>query len=452
MTLDFTSLTMVKVVGKFNGVAVPVQPIREGDAEFGSTLYAKILNMSGDSKVTPPKEGTKGVVIQRNKDDQQQVFWLGALVTSAADEQEKAAILSKDNASVSVHENGFNVSHSGGSIDQTNGQTKITTGTNSILLTDSNAAITISKDNKAGSYITLSPKQNALYSDGSTNIRSINDIEIQSLKGSVEFYGAKKENSDDYLPIRMFSVNSRASEFKTNGGPIFVEGGKMIINLTDSRTTHTIPGLGGPTAFELSVLSGDIDVSTQAGDINIKNMNSTSIGKISIVNGSILSPTTIMETAINMTVTEIDICQSTIPFAIEAYLNLSNASAELYATRGVEVNSDVNIDISAKACIDIDSKIKAAVTSAKIEIISQVQTIIKSAMVQLKADKMDVQTSMADINMKIANLSGQVLNLEGSKMIKMGPKAVAPTGAGPFCAIPVCTWNGAPHVGDVAIG
>ena len=126
MTLDFTSLTMVKVVGKFNGVAVPVQPIRERDAEFGSTLYAKILNMSGDSKVTPPKEGTKGVVIQRNKDDQQQVFWLGALVTSAADEQENAAILSKDNASVSVHENGFNVSHSGGGIDQKNNQTKIT--------------------------------------------------------------------------------------------------------------------------------------------------------------------------------------------------------------------------------------------------------------------------------------------------------------------------------------
>ncbi len=453
MTLDFTSLTMVKVIGEFNGTALPVQPIRERDAEFGNILYAKMLNPFGGDPLSAPKIGSTGVVIQKNKDDSQQVFWLGsivsALVTSVNTDESSIA---KEDSKVAISKKEFNVTHEEGSIEQNSQQSKFAKGKNSLTITDTTAALTVEDGKEPSAFLVLNGKENRLVSKGSTVIRSDNDTNIQSNKGSVQVYGAKKDGKDEHLPVRAFNVDSRSTALKSHGGPLFIEAGKMVINLSDSRTTHTIPGLGGPTAFELSALSGDIDIKTHVGDINITNMNSASIGSISIINGSILSPTTIMQTSINMTIKGIEICQSTIPFAIEAYMNLSNASAEIYATRNIDILSDINVGISATANVEIDAMIKAAVTAAKIEIISDVQTILKTAMMQLKADKMDVQASLADINTKIANLSGQVLNMEGMKMVKAGPKVVAPTGVGPFCAITNCTWNGLPHVGDVAVG
>ena len=453
MTLDYTSLTMVQVIGEFNGTALPVQPIRDADNEFAHTMYAKILSPFGVDPTSIPKIGSTGVVIQKNKDDSQQVFWLGSIVTaySGAINSDESSI-AKEDSKVAISKKEFNVMHEEGSIEQNEQHSKFTKGKNALIITDTTATLAIDDGKEPSAFLVLNKNENKLVSKGSTVIRSDNDTNIQSNKGSVQIYGAKKENKDEYLPVRAFNVDSRSTALKSHGGPMFIEAGKMVINLSDSRTTHTIPGLGGPTAFELAALSGDIDVKTHVGNINITNMNSASIGSISIVNGSILSPTTIMQTSIDMKVNKIEICQSTIPFAIESYMKLSNASAEIYATRNIDIISDINVGVNATANVEIDAMIKAAVTAAKIEIISDVQTILKTAMMQLKADKMDVQASLADINTKIANLSGQVLNMEGMKMIKAGPKVVAPTGVGPFCAIPKCTWNGLNHVGDVAVG
>jgi len=451
MTLDFASLTLVRVVGEFNGISLPVQPIRDNDKEFGSTLYAKILNPFGGKPNSIPKFGAKGVIIQKNKDDQQQVFWIGEIVTT-----DKYAVssdeisLSHEDSKLALSNNGLSMEHKHGSIIQDSIKTEITQGLSKFSLSERNASIILNDQKGPLGSLIINNNEISAINAGSINLRTGTDMIFQSLNGGIKFAGKKENNS--FKSLLNFEINTKNYSMLANGGPIFMEGGKMLINLSDARTTHSIPGMGGSTTFELDVLAGDIEMNTHAGNIFINNMNAASIGKIKIVNGSLLSPTAFMQTSIEMAVNKIELWQATIPFITESKITMKDAEIDLFATRDVTMSTNTNISINALTNVEIDAIIKAAVTAAKIEIISDLQSLIKTVTLMIKSDKMSVEASLAELNAKIMNLQGQILDASKMKTVKMGPKSVSPTGKGPFCAITICPWNGQVHVGDTAAG
>lgn len=294
MTLDYASIMMVKVIGEYNGSGLPVQPLRGDSGSITPEIHAKMLNPFGDSPMSTPKIGSTGVIIQRNKDDNVQAFWLGNIMSGDFKSSDEEVSMSKGDSKIAVNEEGLNIEHKNGGITQDSVGTKIKNNSNFIEVNNSSAVISISESDIPVALLEISPRDNKIINNGQTTILSENDIRLNSKKGRVIISGEYSKENEKYKPNMDFSVNTNNISMLANGGPVYIEGGKMTINLSDSKMSHSIPGMGGSTAFEMSIISGDIDISNKLGDIYINACNTSSIGVIQFKNGSLLSPTTII--------------------------------------------------------------------------------------------------------------------------------------------------------------
>ena len=224
------------------------------------------------------------------------------------------------------------------------------------------------------------------------------------------------------------------------------------MNFTDAMTTHSIPGLGGSTTFELAILNGDIDVSTKAGNIWINNLNSTSIGTIKIVNGSLLSPTALMQTSAELSIRKIEFIQTLIPELLEAKISMSEASVNVSATKGINLETQSSVIVDALMNIEMSGALKIAMETLKAEILADLQIDIKTTLLNLNTEKTNLEASIATLKMEIATLSGKLLNLTDMKTIKTGPKTVVPSATGPLNCLGQCMWSGVLHSGEIANG
>lgn len=117
-------------------------------------------------------------------------------------------------------------------------------------------------------------------------------------------------------------------------------------------------------------------------------------------------------------------------------LNLGNATLD--TTLDITLSAFKNVDILANANISIDALASMSLSSLSMKLDATTKIDINAnASMTIKSQTISVQ-------------AGSVLNLSGSTIINAGPKVAAPTGSGPFCAIPACIFSGAPHVGSVA--
>lgn len=294
----------------------------------------------------------------------------------------------------------------------------------------SNGAIEISCKDSSGNFksqINLADAGEISAINGLT-FRSGQRIDIRS-KGNISITGFFDKNSTNkteeaYKPISALFVKSRKIILNNTNGPFYLNGGNIAIKLVGGRISGGggIPGTGPAQTFALECISGDISVHAGTGNIDLVADDTLKIAKAALRCGSFISP---LQSAVELTATKAKLFNQ-ITWGIESNISFSGGSSELSAFKDIKLSTLTGkISLSAVTNTEIKALLDIVLEALKnINIKAVVKTAIETA----------------------------ILDLQKAKMIKGGPKTVAPTGTGPFCAIPICPITGSPHTGHTAIG
>lgn len=216
-------------------------------------------------------------------------------------------------------------------------------------------------------------------------------------------------------------IIGKAGEIKFGAGGMFsIDAGKLNINLTSSAITGgQVPGTGGLDAFTINVVQGNTLVSSALGNIEMYAMGLPNYVRMKA--GAVFD---LIYSQMQLTRAKATI-ENVLSPAVYSALDLKFGDANLMAMKNVNIDAIMKTTITGKTGIKLD-----ALTSIDI-----------AALLNITIDgkvKIEIKTAMLD--------------LKNAKMITAGPKTVAPTGSGPFCAVPTCAFAGIPHVGPTAVG
>jgi len=455
MILDHAYIAVVKVIGNISGTSIPVQKVSDDMPLPSDTQYAKLLNTTNNNSVNPPSIGSYGVVIFRNKADKSNCYWIGGIPENSMIETDHKQSLATDKSAVSVKDDSVLLKANDAIFYHSSQMTEITNKDYGLQLSKQSFTTSLlhpdDKNNSEASF-EISRDQNSLYTTGHTLVRSQADINLISQSGNIIISGTRTADTQ-YNPARRIHLTGNSIDLHTKGGQIDLEAGKMRINLSDSRTSADIPGTGGSIGFDLNILSGDISATTKLGNIFIHNLNYGAIGVIKLTNGSILSPTTLLETSLTLAIKSAKLSQITLPGVVESSLTLDTGKSHLKSTRGIYNEAIAgNIEFMTNLDLLIEAKLNAKVNAMKIEIISKLETKLKSITTIIETDKLNITAKMSAIKSQMTKMEGSLLDIKKVATIDAGPKSVAPTGSGPFCAIPTCPFTGGLHTGEKASG
>lgn len=215
-------------------------------------------------------------------------------------------------------------------------------------------------------------------------------------------------------------IIGKAGEIKLGAGGLFSIGaGKLAINLTSSTLSGgEVPGTGGLDAFSLNIVQGNTLVSSALGNVEVYAMGLPNY--IRLKSGAVF-----------------DLIYSSVMLS-RAKATIENVLGGIYSALDLKLG-DANL--SASKNINIDALMKTTITGKTGIKLDALTNIDLAALLNITIDgkvKIELKTAMLD--------------LKNAKMINAGPKTVAPTGSGPFCAIPSCVFAGVPHAGSMATG
>jgi len=394
----------------------------------------KILVPDGNAFKPPEKNSTGLVLVTTNGpvDQNSQMYYIGRIVNKFSEEDQKNTAADDIKQTISKDKNtrSYVVDDNAGMIS---GDNKIAIGNkeglhiqadgNVINLSKEKLSITVnSPAGEANSNLILAQKQALLQTTGILTFRG-NDVAIFT-NGNIQFSGNKGTTGGDgvhgYEAMGKFLVKSSLVDINTTGGPFIVNSTNVSMKLTGGKLTgggSGIPGTGPDAAFNVQALMGDIYLEGTVGDVSIGTLNP--IGTTKVYGGSMISP---MQSSLQLTGTGATL-ENLSPLPSKLQLGAAG-NATLEATLDITLDALKNVNITSLLNTTIDSKVQVAIKTLTAEIEGTIMTKIKAA----------------------------ILDLKESKIIDAGPKLVAPTGSGPFCALPVCVITGAPHTGDKAMG
>lgn len=290
---------------------------------------------------------------------------------------------------------------------------------------------------------------------------------------------------DQYLAMDRFYVKAREINLESQGGMLTYNGNIFKADLGSSKLGGGfVPGTGPWTAWEVTVLDGDVDWTIGLGNYNITVDNLTFINGIDLRVGTPLHPT-----AGGLTIGAFSnkMYLETAYFPIGSYLEFSTGGfTDLISFADIKIQSEVGnilidalLDISLDAVknINISSFMDTSIDAMNVNISSMMNTSIDAtakmtlsslagtdittnagmnieSMIDMKIKSMLIDLK-AEMNMNLeaqfVNVKSQILDLTQAQMIQAGPKSVVPTGSGPFCGAKFCYFTGAPVAGEVAV-
>lgn len=406
-------------------------------------------------QVYPPKKGDKGLLIRRNKENKIQSFWLGTLLEPAEIENDVDGVQFNSGASkIKLSDNEFLAKTKSGKIQQDNKSTQISQGLTQFDLNNNEVSFSLRDDIDPGKTLGLLDikKDSAvLFSGGNIEIEAYKRITLKSQTGEIFIHGKTKATKSDkrltdlYEPISKFFLKSNDITMLSNGS-ITLGANRLVANIGSAALTGDLPGIGPAESFELNVLKGDISTNVLFGNYEVTNLNQGLTGKIKLHVGSLLSPTTIVNSDVTMSFNKIELRQTNIPLFSESGIVFGKGKAVIDSTQGTDVTSEMNVSVeSSKMSVFIKSLLTIVAESIKIEIKATAQMLIQSKL-------MDIVATLLNMKAQLIKVEAQMLDLKGAKTIDMGPKTVAPTGQGPLCAIMICPWSGQIHNGSIATG
>jgi predicted transcriptional regulator len=416
------------------------------------------------------KKGCKGLIIQSGENNDV-CYYLGNI-----DEEE---VTKPKNGPIAKNV-GNNVSFAmdDKKLDLQTGGVKINTK-------DDFYSISMSKNNELISNITSTSNSINTYHKKRILTES-DDVIYRVGKGNFIITGyTDKEASENanetekYKSFNQFYVKSRNMNFDAEGGTIGLSGNVFKTRLGSASLSSFIPGEGATKSFDVEILDGHAEFTIGLGSFYINVENFKFLDEINFRVGSPFHPTASGQI---MTAFKNKMYLNTLFPAVSSYIEMkTGATIKMFSTNKIDIESalgditinsmvtNVNIQSTMKnnfeSLLDtniksktmnvniqslLDTNIKATknfkVSSANTAIEALVEAVVKSKMMKLKAEmQMELKSQMIKISADTA------LDLSASKMIKTGPKSVAPTGSGSWCALPACIFSGAPHSGDTAM-
>ena len=232
---------------------------------------------------------------------------------------------------------------------------------------------------------------------------------------------ARGKDSTNYQPLHYFHVLAKRVVLDAGSGPIQGSASNFSLKLSSSLvgSSNGAPGLGPSEAFDVEIVQGDAQIVIGLGDATLMTLDP--IGNVTIqqgipllLNNSLsLGP---METILNSQTVE----------GIGASLTLTPIGTSDLSTFLTQSFT------SMLGGIEFQAMLEASITSA-----------------------MSVALTAPNINLiaaAVMSIITPMLDLSGAAMIQTGPGMAAPTGTGPFCALPVCCFTGAPHISNIYTG
>lgn len=317
--------------------------------------------------------------------------------------------------------------------DMTTKNVDIQGGAGTFNLSDSNFKLAAKNNNFAIS--AGSGNLNIISKQGNIN-QSAENIRLRSA-GTIRFEGDIDEDASEtnqkvtYGSASNFYVNAEDIQLVCEGGMFNQNGAACHISLAGGFLADPIPGLGPSDTFKVDAVLGDISMFAGGGNITISTPNIAQINSILLRCGTLLAGSDL-----NLDATSARLANFVPGLYSTLDLNLGNATLD--TTLDITLSAFKNVDILANANISIDALASMSLSSLSMKLDATTKIDINAnASMTIKSQTISVQ-------------AGSVLNLSGSTIINAGPKVAAPTGSGPFCAIPACIFSGAPHVGSVA--
>lgn len=299
-----------------------------------------------------------------------------------------------------------------------------TSNNNEILLTDSEASITLGNsqlkintkafkmDNGLSS---LDIQNNISLLAGGDIIIGAGSYSISNSRKEIKMFGSGLSIDVSGGTIETTSKNTKSTQLIKHDEV----GAKYSINIGSSLINPNI-GIRDTTSYDLNVLQGDISMHTTVGGVFIHASNMLQKDSIKLVTG--------------LAIRKIGVMQGIPPYA----------SIDVGGIKGIRMET---IGVGADSLVIGPMNI-TALTTGKMGLTSALATSITSgATLSLTSGASLSITAGAAIS-----LTSPILNLTSVAMINAGPKVVAPTGVGPFNAIPFCLFTSAPHSGMMAVG
>ncbi len=370
-----------------------------------------------------PSTGTRGVVVYPDSTDKNTCYWLGTLNGSKLSSSKNTSLESDDQTTkIILTTNKAALGHANGNgFFVTDNDAQMCVGESSIRLHKEgfNADFGNYGSLTIGSKVAIKTKSFTAGIDNSAIFRLKNGaLQITGPIDPDEASSGDMNDPSKYLPCEGVFINTTKSIIRCSGITQINSAG-MRINLSSSMLADG--GAGGNTTFDINVTRGNVKLGIGQGNIELRTNNLALVDSVTIMCGSKISP---LNAGISFNALE-SLMTNRIAWGIGATLSLSKASATLDALKDIKLTSTIgSATLSSMLQTTIEAIVSAKMTAAMLEIEGKAQTIMKGAMLDLKQ----------------------------TKMIDMGPKAVAPTGTGPLCAIPICPFSGAPHVGFCAVG
>ena len=267
--------------------------------------------------------------------------------------------------------------------------------------------------------ISMSKSATEINSDGVINLRSAGGFNARInggdfvVTGNVEL-NSKDEGRNRYESINMFYVKSKSVTFNS-GGIINFGGALMDIKLGGNiwdPLNHT---------FNVECVTGDLNLHTGIGDIEIVADNNMQTAKVDIRCGTSVSP---IASGLNLTNLAAKLSNQ-VSWGLDSSITLNNMNATVDAFKDIELNALTgNIKAAALTNIDLEALINAKIESMSIEIKGGIKVMVET----------------------------MLLDLKGAKVIDLGPKVGIPTGTGCFMSVSHCPILSIPLTSERAIG
>lgn len=411
--------TVIGHVG--NVISVRIDGISE--ELFNSKITAVAVNPTNGKPIIPPV-GAFGVLLVQNDSG----IWLGTAPNpskdQSSDKPSSGDTLSlsapndpEGNTGLKVSKNGFGLISKEVSVIANKGVMKTSVGSSTACLgKDSYQLKTGNSD------LFLNDTLGKFYTKGALQLvgeRGLYLASGESVFITSGIYNSKEDNVlQRYGPVNKFIVNANETKIST-GGMFGIDAGTLHINLSSGVLAGSPqPGDGSLTVCNLNIVQGNLLVSSSLGNMDFAVLGLPNYFKVKT--GSFASPI-----FSELKLTRMALSLGNFTAGLLSTIELTKGTVDIFAIKTVSVSAGANVAMEALANFTIEAKAKLSLNA-----LAQM-TLESKALMEIKA---------------------QILNLENAKIIMMGNKIAAPTGKGPFCAIPACVITGTQHTGDVALG
>lgn len=430
--------------------------------------------------------GEVGLVVfpERNSDI---CYWLGTKIDTANEQELQAGSYShgedgainfetKSGASISLQGEGDNaaIGNKNNSLNISKESIELIHGINSMKMGLNGFRVSYHpKDDK---YLD-NPLQLRLTEDGFVAASNATvDISAQSdmflyTQDNLFITAGYNDKSKKHKPIKNFYLTTSTAKLNINKS-LFISGSQVNVKLGSSLVGgHPTPGAAGNKSWSINVLGGDIEYKAGLGNIKhqifnpistitliagMKTPSTPGLGPIAIAGSAVevgMTYTTMVTTGTYVNTNPSGILINSLGLITETATGVitKSAGATYNVTSGAAINftagatyalqAATGVTVQSGTTVDILSATDLSLTSGtNINIMAGA-----AASVQTSAT-LDIQSGAP------TSITSPMLNLTAASTINAGPKSVAPTGVGPFCAIPVCPFTGSPHQGPIASG